>query len=189
MKTAEFIAKYKACESGSKWAISVSDDMADVWDALIKEELLDWLLWVVNRPGIFPNKAVISLTCRFIREIPLSDGRKLWDLLTDPHSRKAVETAERFVWGEATEYELGSSADDARSSLYATLYTTHTPYPNFAAAKAAYAIATTDTAYACAYIVRAIDSTVYDTRVAACSAQVRMIAELVNPFKENKGEK
>jgi len=51
--------------------------------------------------------------CRFVRHTPIGDGRTVWDLLTDDRSKKAVEVAERFAGGEATERELDAAWDEA----------------------------------------------------------------------------
>ena len=52
--------------------------------------------------------------CWCIRNTKLQDGRTVWDLLTDIRSRNAVEVAERFAVGQATEQEL----DAARAAAW-----------------------------------------------------------------------
>jgi hypothetical protein len=106
MKTKEFLKEHGACTSGARWALSVSEDMADVWEALIEQGKHGWLVWTATRPEVFSDSILRKLACRFIRETPLSDGRKVWDLLTDERSRKAVEVAELYANGKATAQEL-----------------------------------------------------------------------------------
>ena len=36
MKTADFIREHHYCRKCAEWALSISDDMADVWDAIQK---------------------------------------------------------------------------------------------------------------------------------------------------------
>lgn len=134
MKTIDFLKQHNACRECAKWALSVSDDMSDVWDALVEQKRLDWLLWTATRPGVFPASTLRKLACRFVRETPVSDDSTVWDLLKDERSRKAVEVAERYADGNATESDI-------------------------------------DAAYAA-------------SRAAACSAQIKMIAELGNPFQK-----
>ena len=63
--------------------------------------------------GTMPEKDRRLAACRFVRHTPIGDGRTVWDLLPDDRSRKAVEVAERFADGEATERELDAAWDEA----------------------------------------------------------------------------
>jgi hypothetical protein len=189
MKTKEFLKKHEACTGGAKWALSIGEDMADVWNAMIEQGKRDWLLWTATRPGVFPDTVLRKLACRFVRETPLHDGRKVWDLLVDERSRKAVEVAEAYADGKATYEELqtaytaayaADAADAADAAAYAAArdaaYATADAAADAAARDAAYTAAYA--AYADAYAAAADD---------AKAAQARMIAELGNPFKERAG--
>ena len=41
MKTKDFLKKHDACPAGARWALSISEDMADVWEAMIEQGKLD----------------------------------------------------------------------------------------------------------------------------------------------------
>ena len=199
MKTADFIREHHACRRGAEWALSISDDMADVWDAMIEQGKLEWLIWTVSRPGVFPDTALRKLACRFVRETPLADGRKVWDLLTDERSRKAVEVAELYADGKATKEELrvadaavcaavdvafavarAATRDATRAAAYDAAYAA--ARATCAAAEAAVCAAARD-ADAAAYAANAAAD---DAAYAAKEAQVQMIAELGNPFKKER---
>ena len=167
MKTKEFLKKHSACTGGAKWALSISGDMVDVWEAMIEQGKHEWLVWTATRPGGFPDSSLRKLACRFVRETPLSDGRKVWDLLTDERSRKAVEVAEAYADGKATDGELQAAAAAAYAAADA-------------AAAAAYAAADAADAATFAAYAAAHDA----AADAAKAAQAQMIAELGNPFKE-----
>jgi hypothetical protein len=102
---AEFCDKHGACLEGRKWALANCRDMADAWDKLKPE----WLIWVAVQPGVFDDKALRLFACWSVRNTPLADGRKVWDLLTDERSRSAVEVAERYAVGAASDEELAAS--------------------------------------------------------------------------------
>ena len=204
MKTKEFLKKHSACPEIAKWALSIGDDMADVWDALVEKEKHDWLIWTATRPGVFPDSSLRKLACRFVRETPLSDGRKVWDLLTDERSRKAVEVAEAYADGKATAQELETACAAyaaayavARDAAYTAAYAA--AYAAYAAEATAYAVAR-DAAYTAAFAAAssaahaaaaaaaaAARAAAAATRSDAKAAQARMIVELVNPFKERAG--
>lgn len=182
MKTKDFLKENDAYCEGARWALSISDNMGEVWDAMIEHEIYEWLLWTIIRPGVFPDSVLRKLACRFVRETPLEDGRKVWDLLIDERSRKAVEVAELYADGKATGEELDTAAH---------------------AARAAYAERVTGEAYAAyAVAVRVVEFAVYTAAIRAATAayviadrtayavaklaQIRMIGELGNPFKEER---
>ena len=64
-------------------------------------------------------KAQRIFACWCVRNTPLADGRKVWDLLTDERSRSAVDVAERYANGHANDEELAAAraaAWDARNA-------------------------------------------------------------------------
>lgn len=198
MKTKEFLKKHDACTGGARWALSISEDMADVWEAMIEQGKHDWLIWTATRPGVFSDSILRKLACRVIRETPLADGRKVWDLLTDERSRKAVEVAELYANGKATAQELEAArvaAYDAgvRASAYAARDAAAfaAAYAADAAAHDAVYAAARDAAHAAYVAAFAADAADVAVRAAAYdvaeAAQMKMIAELGNPFKERAG--
>ena len=211
MKTKEFLKQHGACKDGAKWAMSIGEEMADVWNAMIEQGKHDWLIWTATRPEVFPDTVLRKLACRFVRETPLHDGRTVWDLLTDERSRRAVEVAERYADGKATAQELDAAyaaafaAADAADAAYAAAARAAAYDAAYAAACNAARVA----AYAAAYAVRAAYDAVYaaaraavrDAAYAAAraaaraadddvakAAQVQMIAEMGNPFKNEMEE-
>jgi hypothetical protein len=190
MKTADFIREHSACREGAKWALSISADMSAVWDAMIEQGKHDWLIWTATRPGVFPDSTLRKLACRFVRETPVSNGRTVWELLTDERSRKAIEVTEAYVDGNATEAELAAAYSAACDAYTAACVAADAALA--AASDAAYSAARA--ALAAAYTAAlaaasdAADSAAraafYNARADAKSAQVQMIAELGNPFKK-----
>ena len=193
MKTRDFLKKHRACADGAKWALSMSDDMADVWDAMLSQEKWEWLIWTLSRPGVFPESVLRKMVCKFIRKTPLSDGRTVWDMLTDERSRKAVEVAERYADRKAMNEELYAACAAARDAADAA-------YGADAAACAAYAadaVRAADGAACAAYGARAAaraadaagsaaDAAADAAYAHAKAAQIKMIAEVGNPFRKGK---
>ena len=199
MKTKEFLKKHEACDAcidDAGWALSIGGDMADVWDAMIEQGKHEWLIWAITRPNVFTDSVLRKLACRLIRETPLYDGRTVWDLLTDERSRRAVEVAERYADGKATAQEL----DAAHAAVWAAACDAARVAARAAARDAAYAAAVWAAAvWAAAYAAAACDAAVWAAAAVAAAAyaaaanadakeaQVQMISELGNPFKERAG--
>jgi len=80
--------------------------MEDVW----KTAKAEWLIWVATQPGVLTDRELRLFACWSVRQV--------WHLLTDERSRNAVETAERFASGEATEQEFAAAWDAARDAAW-----------------------------------------------------------------------
>lgn len=68
-------------------------------------------IWAATRKGILDDKTLRLFACKCVREV--------WNLLTDERSRNAVEVAERYANGQATDEELASAKAAARYAAYA----------------------------------------------------------------------
>lgn len=66
-------------------------------------------IWAATCKGVLDDKTLRLFACKCVREV--------WHLLTDERSRKAVEVAERYAVGDATDEELveahGAACDAA----------------------------------------------------------------------------
>lgn len=76
-------------------------------------------IWVVV--SVLPEREQRLAACAFVRYTPLTDGRTVWDLLTDERSRMAIEVAERYAQGEPIQDELSAArvaANDAAAACW-----------------------------------------------------------------------
>ena len=114
MKITKFCYIHSACAEGLEWAIGTGlTTMAELW---LREDMRpEWREWIATRPGVLDDRELRLYGCWCVR--------RLWHLLPDERSRKAVEVAERFSDGKATEEELASAnaaawsaANDAASA-------------------------------------------------------------------------
>ena len=182
ISTKDFCVLHSACSDGRKWALGISDDLAVVWDAMISGHRLDWLLWTATRPGVFSDRTLRLLACRFVRETPLADGRKVWDLLTDQRSLAAVEAAERHARGEATDAELAAAWAAARDAARDAAWPADAAWAAAWGADAARDAAWAAAAAAAWSAARDADADAAADWAEALDAQLSMVADLRNPF-------
>jgi hypothetical protein len=109
----QFCKETNACADGEDFAAK-HKTMAEVWDNCPKVDWLSWILDAIDAPH--DEKAMRLFACWCVRNTPLEDGRKVWDLLTDDRSRNAVAVAERFANSEATGSELHAAWAAARAA-------------------------------------------------------------------------
>ncbi len=100
---AEFCEATKACAEGRDWALT-QPTMADVWENCPNAEWLLWILDAIDQRHDDRTMRLFAVWCA--RNTPLADGRKTGDLLTDPRSLAALDVAERYAAGKATDEEL-----------------------------------------------------------------------------------
>jgi hypothetical protein len=104
----EVIKQFSPCEEGEKF-LREQGTLEAAWDACVRS---DWMLWLDSRLALLTPRQRAEFACRCVRETPAGEGT-VWALLTDDRSRRAVETAEAFIRGEATEKELREAAAEA----------------------------------------------------------------------------
>ena len=104
MPVAEFCAKHGACPEGREWALANCQTMAEVW----RDARPEWLIWVATRNGV--------LTDRELRLFAVWAARRVQHLMTDARSVAALDVAERFANGHATEKELAAACAAVRAA-------------------------------------------------------------------------
>ena len=107
MKTIEeFCDLHNSCSEGRDWALANCKTMREAWDTARP----DWVLWIATRPGVLPD--------RDLRLFAIWCARQVQHLLTDDRSRAAIDVAERFANGQATQEELGSAWSAAADAAW-----------------------------------------------------------------------
>jgi hypothetical protein len=174
MKTKEFLDTYNACYDLRSYALSISDNMADVWDRLVSDQKITWLLWATEYA--MPKKCLRLMACRFVRETPIANGGTVWDLLTDERSRNAVDISERFAKGDASKDELEDAFESAVNVRQPSKY----GYVDYAACAAANSARETNELF---FTAHSAISAAGDCK-AARAAQVEIIKSFGNPFRK-----
>ena len=112
----KFLRKNDACRDGYEWAIRNCTSLHDMWEKLPSAPNKTWMMWVATQGGVFSDIELRLLACKIVRTTPAGNGKTVWDLLTDERSRNAVEVAERYANGEATDEELSAAWAAARAA-------------------------------------------------------------------------
>jgi hypothetical protein len=96
----EFADKHGACPEGYKWAEeSGCTTMDEVWAR--HDFPVEFRIWCATRPGV--------LTDRELRLFAVWCARQVQHLMTDSRSIAALDVAERYANGQATDDELAAA--------------------------------------------------------------------------------
>ncbi len=101
MSPTEFAGLFRACPDGRAWAVATCATMDEVWE----KARPDWLLWIATQPSV--------LDVRTLRLFAVWAARQVQHLMTDPRSRAALDVAERYANGQATDGELAAARNAA----------------------------------------------------------------------------
>jgi len=119
MNDIELLVSLDACTDGVEYVRTACGGSLKVaWRVCKQPTQMCWLL----RNLIADKRKQNLLGCRLIRETPLGNGRKVWDLLTDERSRNFVEIVKRFEKAEATGYELYAAKEGADQATLPLAY-------------------------------------------------------------------
>jgi hypothetical protein len=121
MRIDEFCDVHRACDEGREWAREncPTGMMSEAYEKLAKsenEEEKGYFAWTWARS--FDQRTLRLIAVRMVRETPLADGRRVIDLLTDPRSLAALNVAERYANGMATDSDLAAAQDAASDAAW-----------------------------------------------------------------------
>lgn len=216
MKTASFLDKFPHCfddddDDAINRGLFDSPDMADVWDNADQSCNYDVLMYIATCKGVFHPEVLRNSACNIIREQPITDNRRVWDLLVHDELKQAVDAAQMHVVGLYPDVDLKELHD----KVEAVCQQQENDYwkgdnrmamAEQAAALAAFYVSDPDF---CSFDFHCVVDMVLDA--AACDAHVkaggsvtddiddvnfkeaqwsvcRKIAALGNPFKEDVGD-
>ena len=116
LSTKDFCRNFNACAPGTRFALKFKN-MRDCYAALLNGEAGDrsaeWAIWTFTREGVTND--------RDLRLFAVKCARRVEHLMDDERSRKALDVAERYANGEATDAELDAARDAARDAAWANL--------------------------------------------------------------------
>jgi hypothetical protein len=118
MTVTNFLKTSGACYDACVWAKeSKPRTLKSMWDTCPNAS---WMIWALRKIGYNDQRKYRLFACACARSTPLADGRTTWDLLEDDRSRTAIEVAERFAVGDASESERATArSNSAAAAAYA----------------------------------------------------------------------
>jgi hypothetical protein len=162
------VRSWRPCYDPAKWLPQGETDWSgtalDILDR--KQVPAADRLWAVLRREVLDDATLRLCACAIVRETPLGDGRRVWDLLTDDRSRRVVEVVEQYARGEASDAELAAAGAAAWAAAWAAAR---------AAARAAGAAAWA----AARAAARAAWAAAWAARAAAWDAQIDIVRRVI----------
>lgn len=108
MSTRDFCRRFYACEDGTAWALKYAD-MRTCYEALLAGKAgvysTSWAIWTATRKGVMSD--------RDIRLLAVRCARRVQRFMNDERSIAALDVAERYALGEATDEELSAAWEAA----------------------------------------------------------------------------
>ena len=135
MTITEFCDRHAACPEGREWALDNCHDLPHAWETIRP----DWLVWMATCPGVLDD--------RTLRRFAVWCARQVQNLMKDQRSLDALDVAERYTEGRATDDKLRAAraaawaAKDAARDAARTAARAAKDAAWFAAASAGYAAA------------------------------------------------
>lgn len=114
----QFLTKHSACSEAREWAKEFKT-LHQAWNECQNPQ---WMLWALDAVEFKDNQTSRLFACWCVRNIPVNDGRKVWDLLIDERSRNAVEVAEKFANGEVDDIARSAAWSAARSAAWSAAW-------------------------------------------------------------------
>ena len=105
----ELIEKHDPCAHARAWL--KSEGIKTPSEAWKKCRDPEWMLWTLEKIGYADDRVLLLWSCWCVRQV--------WHLLTDERSRRAVEVAEAFVEGRASQEDLAAACAAARAAARA----------------------------------------------------------------------
>ncbi len=93
-------------DASDTW-LAKQSTMADAWDNCPRGDCIAWMAFHVRATD---ERTMRRFAIWCARSTPLADGRVTGDLLTDPRSIAALDAAERYADGQATDEELAAAS-------------------------------------------------------------------------------
>jgi len=113
----EFCEKFKPCPEGLVF-VQKHETLAEAWEQCHRPNWMLWSLECIAHPRDHKNLRLFAIWCA--KNTPTADGGTTEKLITDPRSIAALDIAERFANGNATESELAAARDAAQAAASAT---------------------------------------------------------------------
>lgn len=107
MKFKEYCESINACEEAVNWIGDKS--LTEAWETCTR---YDWMIWLINNSENY-------VTDKQLRLIAVDFARQVQHLMTDQRSIDALNVAERYANGGATDNELAAALDAADAAARA----------------------------------------------------------------------
>jgi hypothetical protein len=123
MTAEELVEHFRGCRQGLRSVKGKT--ITDAWEQCENSE---WMLWALKKIGLLDGPPARLLAVRFVRRVE--------HLMNDERSKKALDVAERYAGGLASDDELNAARDAAKDAWSAMDTAWYAAYAAYAASYA-----------------------------------------------------